>query len=93
MDFAEAVRRAQLTVVIAELCQIGVDDVLSPVCPGCDEGPAMALPGGQMFCGNDNCDVLTWLCTDRPETFKANAVAIEEHRSEDGRITWKPRDT
>jgi hypothetical protein len=81
-----------LIVTIAELCQVDVDEVRSPVCPGCNEGPTMGLPGGQMFCGNDDCQVLTWQCTDTPESFKAKAVAIEEHIDDHGRIVWKPRE-
>lgn len=88
----EMLRLALLTVTLAELCQLDVDAVRSPVCPHCSEGPAMALPGGQAFCGNDACDVLLWRITDEPEAFDAGAQQLVEHTDDAGRITWSPED-
>jgi hypothetical protein len=91
-DVAEHVRRALLAVTLAELCQLDAATVLSPVCPHCAEGPAMALPGGQAFCGNDGCDVLIWRITDTPEQFEQEAKHLESHTDDAGRITWRPAD-
>jgi hypothetical protein len=89
-DPAEQLRRALLVRVLGELCQLRADDVRSPVCPHCAEGPGMALPGGQAFCGNDACDVLLWRVTDEPGAFDAQAQQLVEHTDDAGRITWSP---
>jgi hypothetical protein len=50
----------------------------APRCPGCDRPPEFALDGGrQAFCGNDDCQVLTWDMTDDPAQFKARAQRVE----------------
>jgi hypothetical protein len=87
---AEVLRRALLTVTLAELCQLDAAAVYSPTCPHCDHGPGMALPGGQAFCGNEDCDVLLWRITDRPDQFDAKARHLEATEDDRGGITWRP---
>lgn len=86
----EMLRRALLAAVLAELCQVDAGTVRTPTCPHCAEGPAMALPGGQAFCGNDECDVLQWLITDEPGAFDLKAQQLVAHQDDAGGITWRP---
>jgi hypothetical protein len=87
-NMGELLRRTLLRAALSQLCQIDVDAVHSPVCPFCQEGPIMALPGGQAFCGNDDCSVFTWQITDTPEQFRQKAKKIRiQTRNPDG--TWQ----
>lgn len=36
-------------------------EILTPDCPVCSQPPVMVFGGGtQAFCGNDDCNTLTW---------------------------------
>lgn len=89
-DAGEVVRRLLLALTLAQLCQLDLAAVVQPVCPHCNEGPAMALPAGQAFCGNDACDVFTWQLTEDAATFDRKAKHLEATEDGHGGIVWRP---
>lgn len=51
-------------------------EILAPRCPGCDQPPALMLDH-QYWCGNEDCQALTWDPTEDPAQFKAKAKVID----------------
>lgn len=50
--------------------------IRAPRCPGCGTSP-MFVVGIQAFCGDRECNVLSWDETDDPAHFKAKAVVVD----------------
>lgn len=87
-DFGEAVRRAMIATTLAEMFSEDASLYICPTCPGCNEGPAMALYH-QCFCGNDDCSVWTWNPTEPREKFKATSTPVQVTERDGGRdVTW-----
>ena len=62
-------------------------EILTPGCPWCGGPPLLVMGGGtQAFCGNDDCDCLTWdpSKTDAANRRNANVVDLTES-SDEGR--------
>jgi hypothetical protein len=49
-------------------------------CPGCEHPPKLSLDM-QAFCGNTECQVLSWDVRDDPAQFKARAVVVVDSSS------------
>ena len=61
-------------------------EILTPRCPQCDSPPMMVFGGGtQAFCGNDDCNTLTWNPTHSLDQnlMAVNFVEIKERSEED----------
>jgi hypothetical protein len=87
-DPDDRLRRMLITAVIVEMTGLAMAEIRSPVCPFCEHGPVMVLPGGQATCGTDDCQVFMWRVTDTPEQFRAKARPIRlQSRNPDG--TWQ----
>lgn len=71
----EAARKLMLQMTIAAFFGDDPATMICPTCPGCNEGPTMVLYH-QCFCGNDDCQVLTWDPTEPAEKFKATATEV-----------------
>ena len=60
-------------------------EILTPCCPVCGEDPVFVLGGGtQAFCGNDDCNVLTWNPTKSADENLLNANFVDLRQAGDG---------
>jgi hypothetical protein len=58
-------------------------EVATPTCPRCGSAPAIVLGNvTQAFCGNEDCDVLTWNPRESVEYFERTARPVRLQRGD-----------